>query len=141
MMKVNNKQDATAAGDPEIGERLATIRLRAGLTQTDLANQIGVSRQHISNIETGLTSPTLHVLTEFLAACGLNLPEFFYGPLPTEQTPKQREYHRKLQTILEDSSASFAIQKVLDSFVTSIESSARAAVQPPRVQIRQLKSQ
>jgi transcriptional regulator with XRE-family HTH domain len=136
-VKKSKKPEASSeVGDPVVGERLAAIRLRAGLTQTELANRINVSRQHISNIETGFTSPTLRVLTGFLETCGVSLPEFFYGPLPTDQTPKQREYHRRLQTILEDPSASSAIQKVLDSFITSMEATARSVVQPVRAQMR-----
>ena len=99
MKKLKKHEASSEVGDPVVGERLAAIRLRAGLTQTELANRINVSRQHISNIETGFTSPTLRVLTGFLETCGVSLPEFFYGPLPTDQTPKQREYHRRLQTI------------------------------------------
>src|SRR5437016_6718209 len=72
------------------------MRLRAGLTQTDIASKVAVSRQHISNIETGITSPTVRVLQDFLQACGMNLAEFFYGPLPINQTRRQREYHSKL---------------------------------------------
>src|SRR5436853_3973891 len=77
---------------PELGRRLASMRLRAGLTQTDIAEELAVSRQHISNIEVGITSPTVRVLQEYLHACGTDLPQFFYGPLPLNQTRRQREY-------------------------------------------------
>src|SRR5437870_13249699 len=78
----------------ELGQKLSSMRLRAGLTQTDIAGKVAVSPQHISNIETGITSPTVRVLQDFLQACGMNLAEFFYGPLPINQTRRQREYHR-----------------------------------------------
>ena len=111
------------------------------LTQTDIAEKVGVSRQHISNIETGITSPTVRVLRDYLHACGTELPEFFYGPLPTDQTPRQREYHRKLQALLDNSTISPVITKVLDSFMTSIQSALAAQVQPIRVQARWTRSQ
>ena len=124
----------------EIGERLAGIRLRAHLTQSEVAKQLKISRQHVSNIETGFTSPTLAVLHGFLRACGTDLASFFYGPIPVNQTPRQREYHRKLQDILESPSLAATIMKVLDSFHTSIESTAVSALQPPRVRARRSKS-
>src|SRR6516225_7361010 len=133
----------TATGgfsDTLIGEQLASLRLRAGLTQSDIAKELHMSRQHISNIETGYTSPTLSVLHAYLKACGSDLPSFFYGPLPGRQTPRQREYHRKLQDILESPSLGATIMKVLDSFHLSLESAAAGAVQRTRVQGRRLKS-
>src|SRR5262249_51784289 len=126
--------------DTIIGEQLASLRLRAGLTQSDVARELQMSRQHISNIETGFTSPTVSVLHSYLKACGTDLPSFFYGPLPSRQTPRQREYHRKLQEVLESPSLGITIMKVLDSFYSSLESTAIAAVQPPRVQGRRAKS-
>jgi len=123
-------------GNTELAQRLSWARLRAGLTQTDVAKEVGVSRQHISNIEVGITSPTLRVLDGYLHACGTGLAEFFYGPLPTDQTPLQREYHRKLQALLENSGQSPVIVKILDLFIMSMQYSKTAAVQPIPVQAR-----
>ena len=128
-------------GDPEMGRQLSAARLHAGLTQAHIAEEVGVSRQTISNIEIGITSPMVRVLRDYLHACGTDLPEFFYGPLPTDQTPRQREYHRKLQALLDNSTMSPVITKVLDSFMTSIQSALAAQVQPIRVQARWTRSQ
>jgi transcriptional regulator with XRE-family HTH domain len=115
------------------------MRLRAGLTQTDIAQKVAVSRQHISNIEIGITSPTVRVLQDYLQACGMDLAEFFYGPLPIKQTRRQREYHSKLQALLENETTCPVVTKVLDSFMTSMQSSLTALVQPLRVQARRLR--
>src|SRR2546425_9121203 len=137
LMTHNNEQKGPSPqGDAELGQRLSSIRLRAGLTQTDIAGRVAVSRQHISNIETGITSPTVRVLQDYLRACGTDLAEFFYGPLPVNQTRRQREYHSKLQALLENDTTSPVVTKVLDSFVTSMQSSLTALVQPIRVQAR-----
>ena len=136
MTDENNGCESSERGDPEMGERLSSARLQAGLTQADIAEKLGVSRQHISNIETGLTSPTVQVLRDCLQACGTDLAEFFYGPIPTDQTPRQREYHRKLQALLVNSAVAPVIAKVLDSFTLSMRFSHMAAVQPVRVQAR-----
>ncbi|HYR90033.1 MAG TPA: helix-turn-helix transcriptional regulator [Terriglobia bacterium] len=137
----NNRSSPSEQGDPELGRQLSSARLLAGLTQNDIAEKVGVSRQHISNIETGITSPTVRVLRDYLHACGTDLAEFFYGPLPTDQTPRQREYHRKLQALLDDSTISPVITKILDSFMTSMQSSLAALVQPIRVQARRTRTQ
>src|SRR2546426_5871492 len=136
MSDENIRTMSSEQGDPELGRQLSSARLLAGLTQSDIAEKVGVSRQHISNIETGITSPMVRVLRDYLHACGTDLAEFFYGPLPTDQTPRQREDHRKLQALLENSTISPVITKVLDSFMKSMQSSLTAQVQPIRVQAR-----
>src|SRR6266850_1084708 len=141
MSDENIRNMPSEQGDPELGRQLSSARLLAGLTQNDIAEKVGVSRQHISNIETGITSPTVRVLRDYLQACGTDLAKFFYGPLPTDQTPRQREYHRKLQALLESSTVSPVITKVLDSFMTSMQSSLTAQVQPIRVQARWTRTQ
>ena len=137
----NNRTMPFEQGDPEMGRRLSAARLHAGLTQADIAEEVRVSRQHISNIETGITSPTVRVLRDYLHACGTDLAEFFYGPLPTDQTPRQREYHRNLQALLDNSTISPVITKVLGSFTTSMQSALAAQVQPIRVQARWTRTQ
>jgi len=127
-------------GDTELGQRLSSIRLRAGLTQSDIAGKVAVSRQHISNIEMGITSPTVRVLRDYLQACGTDLAEFFYGPLPINQTRRQREYHSKLQALLQNDTTSPVVTKVLDSFMTSMQSSLTAVVQPIRVQVQRART-
>ena len=141
MIHNNDPNGPSPHGDTKVGPRLSSIRLRVGLTQTDVARKVAVSRQHISNIETGITSPTVRVLRDYLHACGTELPVFFYGPLPTDQTPRQREYHRKLQALLDNSTMSPVITKVLDSFMTSMQSALTAQVQPIRVQARWTRTQ
>ena len=136
MIHNNDPKGPSPHGDTKVGPRLSSIRLRVGLTQTDIARKVAVSRQHISNIETGMTSPTVQVLQDYLQACGTDLAEFFYGPLPINQTRRQREYHSKLQALLENDTTSPVVTKVLDSFMTSMQSSLTALVQPIRVQAR-----
>src|SRR5712691_914750 len=136
----NEPKGPSSPGDAALGRRLSLIRLRAGFTQNYIARKVGVSRQHISNIEVGMTSPTIRVLQDYLRACGTDLAEFFYGPLPINQTPRQREYHSKLQALLEDDTTSQVVTKVLDSFMTSMQSSLTADVQPLRVQARRARA-
>ena len=132
----NNEAGAGPESKIEHGRRLSSFRLRAGLTQSDIAEKIAVSRQHISNIETGATSPTLHLLEHYLEVCGANLAEFFYGPLPINQTPQQREYHSKLQALLENETTAAVVTKVLDCFMISMQTS-QTSLGAPTQPIRQ----
>ena len=127
-----NLDDTGPDSKIEHGRRLSTLRLRAGLTQSDIAGKIAVSRQHISNIETGAASPTLQVLEHYLEVCGASLAEFFYGPLPVNQTTQQREYHSKLQALLENETTAAVVTKVLDCFMISMQASLSAPTQPIR---------
>src|SRR6266478_8410929 len=136
MSDENIRNMPSEQGDPDVGRQLSSARLLAGLTQNDIAEKVGVSRQHISNIETGITSPTVRVLRDYLHACGTDLAKFFYGPLPTDQTPRQREYHRKLQALLENSGQSPVVIETLDLLTMSMQHLQTAAVQPIRVQAR-----
>src|SRR5207237_7033854 len=140
MIHNNEPKGSSSQGDAEVGQRLSSIRLRAGLTQTDIAGKVAVSRQNITNIEIGMTSPTIRVLQDYLRACGTDLAEFFYGPLPINQTRRQREYHSKLQALLQNDSTSPVVTKVLDSFITSMQSSLTAVVHPIIVQARRARA-
>jgi transcriptional regulator with XRE-family HTH domain len=55
------------------GEILREARLRAGLTQSDLAAGVGTTQSAISRWEVGSASPPLETLRRLLLACGLEL--------------------------------------------------------------------
>lgn len=49
-------------------------RLRAGLTQYDLANRTGRHRAVIARWEQGTVAPSIETLVELVRACGYDLP-------------------------------------------------------------------
>ena len=53
--------------------RLRVSRDHAGLTQTELAERMGVSRQTIANAENGARQPRKVVLTSWAFACGVDV--------------------------------------------------------------------
>ncbi|MGG0506262.1 XRE family transcriptional regulator [Priestia megaterium] len=62
-------------------ERLKAARIYEGLTITDLANAINVSKQAISQFEHGKNQPSLETLLQLMKV--LNFPrEYFYGQDP-----------------------------------------------------------
>jgi transcriptional regulator with XRE-family HTH domain len=53
---------------------LREARLRAGLSQAELAQRAGKPRPHITRYEAGTSAPSLDALIELIRACGFDLP-------------------------------------------------------------------
>jgi len=49
-------------------------RLRAGLTQTELAQRSGRDRSVVARWEQGVVAPSVETLVELVRACGFDLP-------------------------------------------------------------------
>ncbi|HXT07920.1 MAG TPA: cupin domain-containing protein [Roseiarcus sp.] len=60
-----------------IGQRLRSLRQRAGLSQRELARRARVSNGAISTIEADKVSPSVSALRQILSALGLSMGEFF----------------------------------------------------------------
>jgi len=58
--------------------RIKEARAQAGLSQTQLAELVGVSRNTISSIETGQFSPTLKLAMVICIALDKKVEELFY---------------------------------------------------------------
>lgn len=55
----------------QLGQRLKSARLNRGLSSTDLAQQVGISRTTLYAVEAGEPSPTMGTYVRVLAALGL----------------------------------------------------------------------
>jgi transcriptional regulator with XRE-family HTH domain len=53
---------------------LREARLRAGLSQADLAERTGKPRPHVGRYEAGTVAPSLDTLLDLINACGFDLP-------------------------------------------------------------------
>lgn len=62
----------------ELKNRLKEARTEAGLSQSQLAGMIGVSRNTISSIETGQFSPTAKLALILCIALDKKFEELFY---------------------------------------------------------------
>lgn len=62
--------------DYKINKNLKRYRLIANLTQEELANKVGITKQYLSRIERNISTPTLEVIVKFSET--LNIPiEYF----------------------------------------------------------------
>lgn len=58
-------------------ETLASLRLKAGLSQKQLAQACGIEQPHISRYESGKHEPSISVAAMLSNALGVNLDQFF----------------------------------------------------------------
>ena len=70
---------------PAIGERLKDLRKASGVTQTALADALGVHPQTVSKWERGVSEPDISQLGDLAAALGLSL-EALLGLPDAERT-------------------------------------------------------
>lgn len=61
-------------------ERLKELRKRKGLTQTQLADALGVHLQTVSKWERGVTEPDISLIGETAAALGATVEELAGAP-------------------------------------------------------------
>ena len=72
--------------DLHVGKRLRRRRRLLGMTQQDLASQVGVRFQQIQKYECGANRITASRLYELARAMNVNVQYFFDG-IPVEDTP------------------------------------------------------
>lgn len=79
-------------GMRDIGKNIRTLRERRGLTQEELAQALFVTRQTVSNYETGKSRPDIDMLISIAQVLETDVNQVLYG-LPPEQDRK-REVRR-----------------------------------------------
>ncbi len=67
-----------------VGERIKALRKQAGLTQEQLAEQVGLDARHLSRLEVGRHFPSLDSLERIAQELHQPLSEFFQ--FPTNET-------------------------------------------------------
>ena len=63
-----------------LGAAIRAARLAAGLTQAELADRLGVTRQTVIAIEQGRYSPSLEMAFQIARAFGVPLDDVFHYP-------------------------------------------------------------
>lgn len=78
-----------------IGIRIMQRRKRLGLSQEKLAEQVGLSKNHISNIECGKSMPTTRFIMQICSILG-ETPDYYLIGKITEETEKFSELAKRL---------------------------------------------
>jgi transcriptional regulator with XRE-family HTH domain len=78
---VNDEQRATGLYDTleGIGDRLREERTKAGISQRELARRLGLSASMISQLESGLSKPSVGTLYAIVTELGLSLDRVIRG--------------------------------------------------------------
>lgn len=63
----------------QIGKNIKKYRMEKGMTQDQLAEKLNVTRQAVSNWETGKTRPNLETLSALGEHFGISVEELIYG--------------------------------------------------------------
>ena len=63
----------------QIGKHIKKLRMEQGMTQDQLAQALNVTRQAVSNWETGKTQPSIETLTAIAGLFGITVEELIYG--------------------------------------------------------------
>lgn len=100
----------------KIGKYLAAKRKALGLTQRELAEQLGMSDKSVSKWERGVCLPDVSLYEEYCAALGISLHEFLAGEdLAKEDLAKQAE-----ENLLQVAADSKASQKRLKAVILAL---------------------
>ncbi len=103
--RVNQEDEGSSSLEsPEawIGQRVYRLRRAKGLTRSELAGRLGVSRQRVGNWERGLNTPALGILPGLARELGVTVDELIMGEPPPQAwlSPEQREEARRcLETL------------------------------------------
>ena len=60
-----------------IGHRIKCLRMESNVSQSSMANKIGMSQTNLSNIESGRTTATIPVLFKIQKVLGCKMADFF----------------------------------------------------------------
>ena len=61
----------------DFGLRLKELRIKKGITQSQLAEISGIDSKHLSHIETGRSFPKANLIEKFASALDVHYTEFF----------------------------------------------------------------
>ena len=74
----------------DIAKNIRTLRTTRNLTQDELAEKLFVTRQTVSNYETGKSRPDVDMLTRIAEILDTDVNTLIYGPQPTITHPELR---------------------------------------------------
>ena len=81
--------------EEEIGIRIRNLRNQNGLTQEELADRTELTKGFISQLERGLTAPSVSTLYDIVECLGSNLSDFFYKENNLQVVYPKEDYFEK----------------------------------------------
>ena len=114
-MEHNSDSSHSGPDYADIGCRVREARVEYGLTQEELANDVGVDPKHISRIENGRKKGSDQLIRRIGEVTGKPL-SFFYGnaPLPEDASDKEKEI------LLKYRKATAQQKKLIESLIDAV---------------------
>jgi transcriptional regulator with XRE-family HTH domain len=107
----------------ELGARIRVARKTAGMSQSELAEEVGLSVESVSRAERGRIVPTIFSLIRFAEVLRLDLAELVQGGTPRKSSRRRPQLERAVRLIEElDDDALLA----LGDFLRALQKPRRA---------------
>ena len=81
---------------PLLGKRIAFFRNKSHFTQEDLANEVHLSRQYLSQLETAACRPSLDAILDIANTLGVSVDDLLVDSLTHSVSTANTEVHRLL---------------------------------------------
>lgn len=81
--------------EEQIGEKIRNLRNQNGLTQEELADRTELTKGFISQLERGLTAPSVSTLLDIVECLGSNLSDFFHEEDDLQIVFRSEDYFEK----------------------------------------------
>ena len=94
-----------------LGKRVKFLRMEKGISQTHMAEMIGLSQTNLSNMESGRTAITIQNLFKMREILGCNMADFF---VDFDATPKKEAEEKKQAIDIEDAVQILKLLKAVD---------------------------
>ena len=75
----------------DTGKNIKALRSQKKLTQDELAEKLFVTRQTVSNYETGKSKPDIEMLVKIAEILNTDIHQLIYGPVPTAADRERKE--------------------------------------------------
>lgn len=96
MRKENKQKEETVMNiEEQIGAKIRDLRNQNGLTQEELADRTELTKGFISQLERGLTAPSVSTLLDIVECLGTNLSDFFHEETGQQIVFPKEDYFEK----------------------------------------------
>ena len=105
--------------EEQIGAKIRNLRNQNGLTQEELADRTELTKGFISQMERGLTAPSVSTLLDIVECLGTNLSDFFHEEnelqivYPKEDYFEKEDEHKNSITWLSATAQSRSMEPIL----------------------------
>ena len=82
--------------EEQIGRKIRDLRNQNGLTQEELADRTELTKGFISQLERGMTAPSVSTLEDIVTCLGSNLSDFFKEESQPQVVYKEEDYFEKV---------------------------------------------